>query len=150
MIISTFIHAAMGFLPLFIFLLINQGVISLSALALFPLFLPIFLYSLGLSWGLSALGVFLRDINAIIPAAVTVLMFMSAIFFPITAIPAAWRWVIMLNPAAVLISMARNTVVFSQWPDCGMYGIQLAMSMAVAIVGYAFFMKVKPAFADVL
>ena len=75
---------------------------------------------------------------------------MSAIFFPLTAIPAAWRWVIMLNPAAVLISMARNALVFGQWPHWSMYVLQLIISMIVVTVGYALFMKVKPAFADVL
>jgi lipopolysaccharide transport system permease protein len=107
-------------------------------------------YTLGISWILSALGVFLRDIAAMIPAIITVLMFMSAIFFPITAIPAAWRWVIMLNPVAVLISMGREALIFGYWIDWSMYAIQLILSLIVAMAGYAFFMKVKPAFADVL
>ncbi|HLB34829.1 MAG TPA: ABC transporter permease [Chthoniobacterales bacterium] len=150
MITATLFHTAIGFIPLLLFLIISQGAISLSAISIFPIFIPVLLYSLGIAWILSALGVFLRDISAMIPAAITILMFVSAIFFPISAIPPVWRWAIMLNPAAVLISMARNAVVFSQWPHWSMYGIQFAISMMVAIVGYALFMRVKPAFADVI
>ena len=84
------------------------------------------------------------------PAVITILMFLSAIFFPIAAIPAIWRWVAMLNPAAVLISMARDALVFGQWMNGEVFGIQVGISLLVAMIGYAFFMKVKSAFADVL
>lgn len=150
MIVSSVVHTAIGFVPLILLLAISQGSIPLTALFLVPIFIPVVLYALGIVWILSAIGTFLRDIGAMIPALLTIIMFMSAIFFPITAIPAAWRWVIMLNPVAVLISMARNAVVFGQVPNVTLYGIQLGVSILVAIFGYALFMKVKPAFADVL
>lgn len=150
MIASMLVHMVIGFGPLLLFILLSQGVIHVTALSVFLIVIPVVFYTLGISWVLSAIGVFLRDIGAMMPAVITVLMFMSAIFFPITVIPEAWRWVIMLNPAAVLISMARNAVVFNQWPDFYLYGLQLLFSLVVATVGYAFFMKVKSAFADVL
>ena len=150
MIIASLVHTAIGFVPLLFLLAISQGSIPVTALFLVPIFLPVVFYVLGIVWALSALGTFLRDIGAMIPAVLTMIMFMSAVFFPITAIPAAWQWVIMLNPAAVLISMARNAVVFGQSPDLSLYFIQLAISLFVSITGYALFMKVKPAFADVL
>lgn len=150
MIASLLVHMAIGFVPLLLFILLSQGVIHLTALSFFLLLIPVLFYTLGISWVLSAIGVFLRDVGAMMPAVITVLMFMSAIFFPPTVIPEAWRWVLMLNPAAVLISMARNAVVFNQWPDFYLYGIELVVSIVVATIGYAFFMKVKSAFADVL
>ncbi len=150
MISSTLVHTAIGFIPLLILLVISQGAIALSATSLFLIFIPILFYTLGIAWVLSALGVFLRDISAMIPALITILMFMSAIFFSITAIPSAWRWMMILNPAAVLISMARNALVFGEWPNMVMYMMQLIISIIVATSGYALFMKMKPAFADVL
>lgn len=150
MIASNLVHTAIGFAPLLLLIIISQGIISISALSLFLIFIPVLFYCLGISWIISGLGVFLRDIGAMMPAVITILMFMSAIFFPITAIPAAWRWLIMLNPAAVLISMAREALVFGQWINWEMYGIQLLLSLIVMMGGYVFFMKVKSAFADVL
>ena len=150
MVVATLVHTAIGFVPLLLLIMISQGMIAISGLSLFLIFIPIVFYCLGLSWIISALGVFLRDIGAMMPAVITILMFLSAIFFPIAAIPETWRWVVMLNPAAVLISMARETLVFGQWIDWKMYGLQLVLSMIVMMMGYAFFMKVKSAFADVL
>ena len=150
MVAATLVHSAIGFVPLLLLIMISQGTISWAALSLFFVFIPIVFYCLGLTWIISALGVFLRDIGAMMPAAITILMFASAIFFPIAAIPTAWRWVAMLNPAAVLISMARNALVFGPWSDWKRYGLQLVLSMIVMMMGYVFFMKMKPAFADVL
>lgn len=150
MITALLVHMVIGFVPLLLFLIISQGVVHVTALALVLIIIPIVLYSLGISWVLSAIGVFLRDIGAMIPAVVTVLMFMSAIFFPMTAIPEAYRWFLMLNPVAVLVSMARNALVFNEWPDFYLYGIQVVLSLVVATLGYVFFMKVKSVFADVL
>ena len=150
MVVATLVHTAIGFVPLLLLIMISQGMISISGLSLFLIFIPIVFYCLGLSWIISALGVFLRDIGAMMPAVITILMFMSAIFFPIAAIPVTWRWVAMLNPAAVLISMAREALVFGQWIDWKMYGVQLILSLIVMMTGYVFFMKVKSAFADVL
>ena len=150
MVVATLFHTAIGFVPLLLLIMISQGMIAISGLSLFLIFIPIVFYCLGLSWIISALGVFLRDIGAMMPAVITILMFLSAIFFPIAAIPATWRWVAMLNPTAVLISMAREALVFGQWIDWKMYGVQLILSLIVMMMGYVFFMKVKSAFADVL
>jgi len=150
MIFSTLVHTSIGFIPLLLLLIVSQGTIPLSAISLPLIVIPIVFYTLGMSWILSALGVFLRDIRALIPAVITVLMFLSALFFPITAVPLPWRWGIMLNPAAVLISMGRNALVFSQWPNLTIYSLELFLSIVTAILGYAIFIKLKPAFADVL
>ncbi|MBX9578567.1 MAG: ABC transporter permease [Chthoniobacterales bacterium] len=150
MVVATLVHTAIGFVPLLFLIMISQGMISWAALSLFFVFIPVVFYCLGLTWIISALGVFLRDIGAVMPAVITILMFTSAIFFPIVAIPEAWRWVAMLNSAAVLISMARDALVFGQWIDWKMYGVQLLLSLVVMMIGYGFFMKVKSAFADVL
>jgi lipopolysaccharide transport system permease protein len=147
---SSFIHMLIGFLPLFIFILIEQGGIPLTAIELVPIMVPVVLYCIGICWTLSALGVFLRDIASLVTPATTILMFMSALFFPLSAIPKAIRWIVELNPAAILISMGRNALVFGQSPDWALLGIQTIVSISVAIIGYALFIKSKPAFADVL
>lgn len=147
---AAFFHMLMGFLPLLLFVLITEGSIPLTALEIIPIMMPVILYSLGFCWIFSALGVFLRDIGSLIPPALTILMFLSAIFFPLSAIPKDFRWIVELNPAAILISMARNALVFRQSIDWGTLGTQTAISLAVAIFGYALFLKCKPAFADVV
>jgi lipopolysaccharide transport system permease protein len=147
---AAFFHMLIGFLPLLLFVLIAEGGIPITALQVIPILIPVILYCLGLTWIFSALGVFLRDIGSLIPPALTIIMFLSAIFFPLSAIPKDIRWIVELNPAAILISMARNALVFGQSLDWATLGIQTTLSLAVAILGYALFLKCKPAFADVV
>ena len=147
---ATFFHMVVGFIPLLIFVLIVEGGIPLTALQVIPILIPVILYCLGLTWIFSALGVFLRDIGSLIPPALTILMFLSAIFFPLSAIPENFRWIVELNPAAILISMARNALVFGQSLDFASLAFQTGISLVVSILGYALFMKCKPAFADVV
>ena len=147
---AAFFHMLIGFLPLLIFVLIVEGGVPLSALQIIPIMIPVIFYCLGLSWIFSALGVFLRDIGSLIPPALTITMFMSGIFFPLSSIPQSFRWIIELNPAAILISMARNALVFGLSLDPASLVLQIGISFAMAILGYALFMKCKPAFADVI
>jgi lipopolysaccharide transport system permease protein len=148
--VAAFFHMLIGFLPLLLFILIAEGGIPWTALELFPLMIPVILYCLGICWALAALGVFLRDITSLVPPAITILMFLSCIFFPLSAIPSDFRWIIGFNPAAMLISMARNALVFGQSLDWSSLGLQTIISLIIATLGYALFIKCKPAFADVI
>ena len=49
--------------------------------------LPVIMLALGLAWGLSALGVFWRDISQVTQFSVTALMFASAVFYSTGRIP---------------------------------------------------------------
>jgi lipopolysaccharide transport system permease protein len=46
---------------------------------------------LGLSWILASLGVFIRDVPQTIGILVTILMFLSPVFYPLSALPAVFQ-----------------------------------------------------------
>src|SRR5689334_2451543 len=73
-----------------IVLLLAQLIINLSlpwTVVLFPLvLLPLIFASLGVAWFLAALGVYVRDIGQITTVITTVLMFLSAVFYPVSAL----------------------------------------------------------------
>jgi lipopolysaccharide transport system permease protein len=110
----------------------------------------IVLLGLGISWFLSSLSVFIRDIPAIIGPITTVLMFVSGCFFPLSVMSPRIRALAELNPLAVIIDQARGCLMYGQTPDAANFIYVFAFSSVFAIAGYAFFMKTKPAFADVI
>ena len=101
--------------------LISLGVL-LAAFALFngylhwtavftPLvLLPLVILTLGLAWMLASLGVFLRDVGQTIGIITTVMMFLSPVFYPITALPEEFRPWIMANPLTFIIEQAREVL----------------------------------------
>lgn len=110
----------------------------------------IILICMGLSWFLSSIAVFIRDVPAITAPISMILMFVSGVFFPLTSIPASIRWIAGLNPLALIIDQARSCFLFGRWPDSLSMLLLLIVSLCIAVIGFAIFMKLKPAFADVM
>ncbi len=119
--------------------------------ALLPVaWLPMVLWGLGVAWALAALGVFLRDLQAMVSLLVTMLFFLSPVFYPLDALPPELRTVFRLNPVAVFVEDARRVLVFGLPPDWPWTLAATATGVLVLSLGYALFMRCKPAFADVL
>jgi lipopolysaccharide transport system permease protein len=96
------------------------------------------------------LGVYLRDVSQTITLAMTALMFVSPIFFPITALPEKVRNFVYLNPIAYIIEQGREVLIFSRLPDFGGLLIYFMVSCVIALLGLAWFQKTRTGFADVI
>jgi lipopolysaccharide transport system permease protein len=141
--------------------LISLGVL-LAAFALFngylhwtaiftPLvLLPLVILTLGLAWMLASLGVFLRDVGQTIGIITMVMMFLSPVFYPVTALPEKFRPWLMANPLTYIIEQAREVLVWGHLPEWSGLGIYTLAGTAVAWAGYAWFQKTRKGFADVL
>jgi lipopolysaccharide transport system permease protein len=126
------------------------GLPHLTALYLPLVVLPLVLVMMGLSWGLASLGVYLRDIAQFIGILTSVLMFLSPIFYPASALPEAYRDVLMLNPLTPVIEQARDVLFFGRAPDFFIIAIYILVGMLVMWLGFAWFQKTRKGFADVL
>jgi lipopolysaccharide transport system permease protein len=118
---------------------------------LFPLvLLPFATLTLGLSWLLAATGVFLRDLGQVVGLASTILLFLSPVFYPISAVPVAYQPLLRLNPLTFVIEQSRNVLIWGRSPDWAGLGIYSIAALAVAWLGFWWFQKTRPGFADVL
>jgi lipopolysaccharide transport system permease protein len=130
--------------------LLFLGQIS-ATLYLLPLaLLPLILLSLGLSWFLASLGVFVRDIIHFLRIIVQMLFFLTPIFYPISAVPQSFQTWLNLNPLTYLVNHFRQVTLLGEAPNMVEYSLILALSTAVCLSGYIWFMKSKKTFADVL
>jgi lipopolysaccharide transport system permease protein len=136
--------------PLLIAVLVIHGSIPLTALYLPLVLLPLLFLSLGLAWFFASLGVFVRDINALIPVLLQIILYASAIFYPLSKVPPTVLPFLMLNPLVVVIDQARNALLWGRPPDWSQYALVFVGNLAVLLAGYAFFMRTKRAFADVM
>jgi len=117
----------------------------------FPfILLPLVFISMGLAWFLAAFGVFVRDIGQITGMFTTVLLFLSPVFYPLSALPVKYQAWLQLNPLAFIIEEGRKALIFGQTPDIGQWGILMAAGSIIAWVGFAWFQKTRKGFADVL
>ncbi len=122
-----------------------------STLWLFPVVLvPTVMFTLGLTWFLASLGVYLRDVSQVIGILLTVLFFLSPIFYSVERLPEKFQVVMLVNPLTTFIENARHTLLASQMPEWGNLGFMTLIAFVVMQLGYAWFMKTKRGFADVL
>ena len=99
---------------------------------------------------LAAIGVFLRDMSQTISLITTVLMFLSPVFYPVTAVPEKFRPFIMANPLTFIIEQAREVLIWGHLPNWLGLGAYTLAAVAIAWAGYACFQKTRKGFADVL
>jgi len=131
------------------FTLFNGYVYWTSLLAPLVLF-PLVVAALGFSWMIASLGVFIRDVGQTIGIIMTVLMFLSPVFYPITAIPEQYRPWIMANPLTFIIEQAREVLIWGRLPNWGGLCLYLLVALSAAWIGFAWFQKTRKGFADVL
>lgn len=121
------------------------------SILLLPIVLaPLILFILGLSWALASLGVYVRDISQFIGLMITVLMFMTPIFYPASALPAAYKQLLYFNPLTPTIEMMRGILFWGILPDLRILGITAVTAIFAAWLGFAWFQKTRKGFADVL
>lgn len=147
---AALFHFCVGLLVWFLFYMIFFGVPPATALLFPAILLPLFFLTAGVSWLLASLGVFLRDIAQIVGVCTTILMFLSPIFYPMSALPQSFQKVLLLNPLTLIIEQGRDVLIWGKvlhWP---WFALSLVGSVAVAWLGYAWFQKTRKGFADVL
>lgn len=119
--------------------------------ALLPLvLLPFGLFVMGLSWALASIGVYLRDVNQVVGVITTIMLFLSPIFYPASALPEPYRMIFFLNPLTPVIEMMRDLLYWSNTPSLFWVVIYWIAGAVVAWCGFAWFQKTRDGFADVL
>jgi lipopolysaccharide transport system permease protein len=147
---SACVHLLASFAILLVAELIAFHYVPLTILLVPFVWLPLILLSLASCWILSAAGVFIRDLGQVVRLALNMLIFLSPIFFPLSALPARWKSIIVFNPLATIIEQTRHVIVQGMppsWPYVVIATIATALGCELA---FRAFSNAKRYFADVI
>lgn len=144
------VHLAISLIPLCLAYLVVHHTLHVTALCIPLIVIPLVFLALGVTWLFSSLGVFIRDINSFVPVLTVIIMYASAIFYRISKVPAFFLPIVIYNPLAVMVDDLRNVFMWGLPMDWGRYGLMTLISFVFMLVSYAFFMRTKSAFADVI
>jgi lipopolysaccharide transport system permease protein len=147
---SALFHAFISLVVLIAAQLIINVSLPWTAVLLPVVILPLLLATMGFAWFLAATGVFVRDIGQITGIVTTVMLFMSPVFYPVSALPEQYQTVLLLNPLTFVIEQARQVLVWGSLPDWSGLGVYLTVSILIAWAGFWWFQKTRRGFADVL
>jgi lipopolysaccharide transport system permease protein len=132
-------------------LLAARGAVPWSVVWLPALIVPQLLLAAGLCWFLSALGVFVRDLGQIIGFLLTLWFFLTPICYPeSTKLPAVAAHILGYNPILVLVRGYRAIFLEGKAPALGPLAALWIGSVLVALLGHAWFHRLRRSFADVI
>jgi len=147
---SALFHASVS-LCIWVLVAVASGAPLSPAALLLPLvFVPLVLLTMGCTWFLASLGVYLRDVGHSVALLTTVLLFLAPILYPMSAVPPDYRALIRLNPLTFVVEQARAVLTAGALPDFAGLAVFTAGSLLVATLGLWWFQKTRPGFADVL
>lgn len=147
---SAIFHSLISVAILVVATFLVSGTVS-TTIVLLPLaYLPLMGLCLGLGWFLASLGVYVRDTAYAVSILVQILFFMSAIFYPVSAVPPALQPIMYLNPLTTIVESFRRTLVWNETLNWGPWLIVTIIAGIATLLGYTWFMKTKSGFADVL
>lgn len=147
---AALFHGIVSLFVLLIFHFLFSFSLQWTVLFVPLVILPLLLMTLGFSWFLASFGVFIRDVAQSISLLVTVLMFLTPIFYPASAIPEKFRMVIYMNPLTFVVEQMRDVVIWGKLPSWSGWGISMVVGGVMAWLGLVWFQKTRKGFADVL
>ena len=150
-VLAAFLHAIVSVLVL-IAVATYLGVSLQWTMLLVPLILlSIAPALLGVHWMIGAVSVYLRDTEQLIPPSLTLLLFLSPVFYDLSSVTDQLRHVAVLNPLTSWIEGIRSSLQgLIGFDEIFTLSIWAGISLCVCALGLRCFQLIKPGFADVL
>jgi lipopolysaccharide transport system permease protein len=121
------------------------------AVAVLPvLFVLQFLLAAGLGWALAALNVFVRDIGQLLGLVLMLWVFLTPIFYPASAYPPRFAFLLAVNPLALLVEAHRDILLRGVLPGAASLGALATVAVLTFTAGHWLFQRLRPGFADLL
>jgi lipopolysaccharide transport system permease protein len=148
--LSGFVNHLIGFAILLCIIIFVIGKISILIL-LVPVYLFfLMIFTIGISWFIASLNVFIRDVSQILSVVLTFWFWSTPIFYPIDLFPKPLMFLAHCNPLAYVVIGYRDCLLRMHTPDLGKLVIFAVASLVVFWAGGTFFRKTKREFADIL
>lgn len=143
--LAGLVNLLLAYVPLLAIMLIRGVPLRLTLLFLPLSLLVLAIFTFGLSLALSAIAVYFLDLREMYTVALTALMYLTPIIYPISIIPPRFRRVIELNPFTHLIDMVRDPV-YGSLPSMHTVTFSLASAIVALLGGWVIFRRLSRGF----
>jgi homopolymeric O-antigen transport system permease protein len=137
-------------LPVLLAMLVVSGDLAPSALLLPALLALQLVLMCGFAWIFAAASVYLRDVPQIVLVALTLLWYLTPVFYSVGQVPERYRWVFDLNPLATLIEGYRAVLIGTPAPGAVEVAGACVFGVLLAAAGLWLFNRLEPGFVDEL
>lgn len=145
---SCLVNFLISCLIILIFVFISGVGIGISLI-----FLPIvvviqYIFTLGVAFILSALEIYVKDIEHIVNFFISMLFYVTPILYTPDYVPDKLQFILKLNPLAYIIEAYHSIFYYKEIPNMINLGIIACISVLVLLIGYKIFKKLQKGFAE--
>lgn len=149
-VLTGLIHYLIALPVLFVFALLS-GLPLTPALLAFPLIVALqFLLTLGLTYLLASVHVTFRDLQHGLGIILTLLFYLTPIFYSPANVPPQYHTLFQANPVAALLGAQRRILLEGRFPEWGLLLPVLVAALVVLALGYAIFTRSSQRFTEEL
>ena len=124
---------------------ISYYIIALPLIALIQ-----YMLSLGIIFILSAINVYVRDVEYIVNFITTMLFYATPVLYSLTMFKGSMLGVLQLNPMTHVVEAYRSILYYQTWPNFTNLLLVGLFSFVVMVLGYMVFRKLEKGFAEEL
>jgi len=147
---TAFTAHVIGFFVLLVLLLVFHHPPGIAAVTL-PLYaLCLALFSLGLSWLVAALNVFVRDTAQMVTLVLQLWFYLCPIIYPLSVIPESYRFLLRLNPLVFITEGYRRALIENRGVPLTDMAYFLLFALVLLVLGGWMFRRLKGQFPEVL
>ncbi|MGD0101310.1 MAG: ABC transporter permease [Acidobacteriota bacterium] len=148
--LAAFVNHLIGFAILLCIIFFTIGKISFFILLVPVYFFLFMLFTLGVSWFISSLNVFVRDASQVLSVILTFWFWFTPIFYTIDRFPPKLLFLVRCNPIAPVVLGYRDCLIRMRMPNLGYLALFALVSLVTFAAGGLLFRKMKREFVDIL
>jgi lipopolysaccharide transport system permease protein len=145
---GTFVDLAIMTGTLVVVSWVQVGHPTVYLLGLVPVFVVLLLWTTVLTVAAAGITVFRRDLNFAVPLFLRVLFIVTPVMYSAELIAQQSKWLVDLNPLAVVVEGTRDALYRQQWPDPALLGAHFAVAAVLLVVVFAVFRRLEPRMSD--
>lgn len=140
-VISGVVNLLLALVPLGLILVVTGHPLHPSLLFLPVAILLAALFTLGMGLLLSPLAVFFTDVVEMVGVAMSLLMYLTPIFYPMAILPDRYRLVVRFNPVRSILEVFRDPIYFGKIPPLTHLGVAVGFATLALLVGATSFRR---------
>lgn len=149
--IAQFVNMVLCYGIVILVAVISGVQVELKAWLYLPLIMLVeFLLCLGITYLVSALTVYFRDLEHILGVFTMVWMYLTPVIYPVEMVPEKYVDLFYLNPMTPITIAYRDILYYGQCPKSGPLMIAIIMGVAMVVIGHITFGKLQKRFAEEL
>jgi lipopolysaccharide transport system permease protein len=137
-------------LPVLLLMTIGSGDIRATVMLLPILFVVQFVLTCGVALIVAVVTVYLRDVRGLVTVALTLLFYLTPVFYDVSRVPDRYETLLRLNPLTILLECYRWMLIGSDFPPAWAVAWLLAATVVAAAIGVVVFRRLARGVVDEL